>query len=231
MAPGEEQDILIFYHIPKTGGTTVTLLLNPHFSPESICPELFYYEIESKPFEYLMNYKFIRGHFFYNSNLQSIKNAKRICFLRDPVERILSEQRYLEQYHKHAPQIVFRGHFLPRGNPVYTAINQQCLFLSGHNRYDPKISSAMHLESAKYNLENGFFFVGITEKMDESLEVLYTLFGWDVLPTVPRNNTTIETGTRNPILIESIKRRNWADIELYEFAKKLFEKKRNQVML
>lgn len=215
---------LIFYHIPKTGGTTVTSLLNQQFPRSSICPDNFYYELNNRTLSELMNYRFIRGHFFFHSQLLAIPEAKRIVFLRDPVERVLSEQRFFERHYSNRPDDLYKEHFLPPGPPIQTAKNQQCLFLSSLDPTDPTISDAHHLESAKHNLEHAFFFIGLMEKMNESITKLYNLMGWQLPKNIPKHQITQENPRlRDTPLLQAIAERNWADIELYEFAKALFE--------
>lgn len=227
---GHEQDILIFYHIPKTGGMSVSSVIDAQFSPATICKYGYYYEIEDKQIEELSKSRFIRGHFFFQSPLSDIKYGKAITFLRDPIERVLSEQRYLEQYYINNPEIVYQNHYLLPGNPTETVSNQYCRFLSGYDRCDMTITDAIHLAKAKYNLENIFFFVGLTEKMEASIWVLHTLMGWEMPKNIPRHNTTRkDRQLEDPALIESIRQRNWADIELYEFAKVLFESRYTQL--
>ena len=93
-------DILIFHHIPKNAGTTATQLLDKHFEQEDILKLAFYYELDETIISEISNYKFVRGHFFYHQ-LQQIK-AKKIVFLREPVQRTLSEHRF---YKKNYPGI------------------------------------------------------------------------------------------------------------------------------
>lgn len=227
-AYGGDLEKLIFYHIPKTGGTTVTSLLNQQFPPHTICPDNFYYEIEQRSFTELMNFRFIRGHFFFHSNLLKIPHTKKIVFLRNPVERVLSEQRFFEAYYLQHPDLLYKEHFLPPGQPIKTVKNQQCRFLSSLNPLDPMISDAMHLKSAKHNLEHAFFFIGLTEKMDESITRLYSLMGWNPPTTIPKYQATAENPElRDPSLLEAIQQQNWADIELYEFAKNLFMRQKH----
>lgn len=217
-------DILIFYHIPKTGGTTVTALLNQQFNPQEICWDNFYYEVEKRTLDNLSQFKFFRGHFFFNSNLQYLANAKRIIFLRNPVDRVLSEQRFCNMHYEGRESDLYHEHFLPVGKPIETISNHQCLFLSSFDRNDPSVTPEMHLASAKQNLLNEFFFVGLTEHLDKSLQILYSLMGWQVPNIIPKfNATTIELENINEQVLEEIKQRNLLDIELYEFAKDLFE--------
>ena len=92
--------------------------------------------------------------------------------------------------------------------------------------YDPNISDEEHLKSAKYNLEHNFFFVGIMEDLDNGIPILCSLLGFAIPSTVPKVNTTIKSKENYPEeLIQEIKERNLADIELYRFAKKLYERK------
>jgi len=227
---GNAHETFIFYHIPKTGGMTVSSVLDAQFPPAAICKYEYYYQIEDKSPEELSQSRFIRGHFFFQSPLSEIKKAKIITFLRDPIERVLSEKRYLEQYYKHAPEVVYQNHHLPPGDPIDTVANQYCRFLSGYDRRDQTVTDAMHLASAKYNLQNRFFFVGLTEKMEESIRVLHVLMRWRMPRSIPRHNTTRKDGQPpDPTLIESIRQKNWADIELYEFAKTLFEHRQAQI--
>ena len=60
---------VIFYHIPKTAGSSTRFLLEMQFDYEKIAPEVTYYEIENKRISDLEKYDFFGGHFFFHSNL------------------------------------------------------------------------------------------------------------------------------------------------------------------
>lgn len=221
--PQSGEEVLIFYHIPKTAGLSVAALLDQQFKPEEICPDIHYHILEPKSVHWLKRFKFFRGHFFINSNLKQLRQ-KKITFLRDPVERVLSEQRYFETYYKqswfHIP------HFLPEGQPIRTMSNHQCLFLSSLNRNDPDITPEMHFASAKENIMHDFFFVGTTERLDESIHALYLLMGWEPPEIIPwKNKTDRESQTISPQVLEEIRQRNLLDIQLYEIAKEVFNAK------
>ncbi len=225
------EEVLIFYHIPKTAGTTINFLLNQQFEKNLICPDNFYYELESRPIDYLRQFKFFRGHFFFNSNLQLLENAKKIVFLRDPIQRVLSEQKFFQiRYGPTKQYRLYREHYLPEGQPIETMSNHQCLFLSSLDRSDPSITAEMHFASAKENLLNEFFFVGITERIEESVGVLYKLMGWQIPDTIPRLMAT-HWGLDyvNDQILEEIRQRNLLDIQLYELAKDLFNSRLQQM--
>ena len=103
--------------------------------------------------------------------------------------------------------------------------NHQCRFLSDFDPTDFSISPAKHLESAKYNLQHHFFFVGITEDLDSTLPSLFKALSLSEPQQVPRLNTSEKQYQYPRELIQKLQERNWADIELYAFAKKLFSKK------
>jgi sulfotransferase famil protein len=229
LKPNENQ-FFIFYHIPKTAGQSICSLLKHQFAKEITCPDEYYYQVEERSIEDLRKFKYFRGHFFYNSNLLELKKSKKIVFLREPIHRVLSEQRFYEAHLPLGPNallVLKKTHFLPEGLPINTVSNQQCLFLSSLDRNDPSITSEMHLASAKKNLSKEFFFIGITEYLEESIHALYKLMGWQIPETIPRLNTTdrIKLKDIDTQVIEGIKQRNSHDIELYEFAKDLFESK------
>jgi len=214
---------VIFHHIPKTGGTTVNSILNNHFTKEETFPKHFQFRLKKRPLLKPGQYKLISGHFLFST----FKNlpGKRITFLREPVERVLSTQRFYEDFHKKSP-LMNRQHIFPVGDPIKMLRNHQCKYFSSLNTYDPNISDEEHLESAKHNLEHNFFFVGITEDLDRGVPLLCSLLGFTPPNKVPRYNTTQKREDGYPeTLINEIRERNWADVELYNFVKKLYEEK------
>lgn len=228
MEPLFSSENLIFHHIPKCGGTTVTSLLETNFAPQDICRLVFYYELDTLSPQERTKYKFFRGHFFY-PQLQDL-DAKRITFVRDPVERVLSEHRFWIEFYKGREEDLFHEHFLPPGDPLFTMQNHQCLFLSSFDPRDPTISIKQHLKSAKANLKNKFFFVGITEDLERGLKALYILMNWPSLQTVPHLLRTRPTGeVFSKKMLEGIRKRNWADIQLYKYASRIYASKLKKI--
>ena len=217
---------LVFYHIPKCGGTTVNSLVGQHFHTT----EIFHHKTKKDksvqtegPASFaahnlhclqldridLNRIRYIHGHATY-SRLLDIPEAKNFTFLRDPVERVFSAYRYVNQVRAQEFFDFYKHHS-----------NGQVLQLSGLSRSDPTISLRDHLESAKRNLNEKFFFVGIAEQMQESIQLLYRLLNWEQLSLTPVFNRTIKK-PYDPALYEFVFREEWADRELYEFAKSLF---------
>jgi len=83
------------------------------------------------------------------------------------------------------------------------------------------------LEQAKYNLNKFFIAVGITEKFDESLILFKERLKWKRYPVYLKLRRTPNKPSLNEISKETlqiIEKYNELDIELYEFAKRMFAK-------
>jgi len=124
-----------------------------------------------------------------------------------------------------------RGHKLPeKGDPLETANNVACKMLSGFDDKDPLISVAMHLESAKKKL-NDLYFVGITEKIEESITLFYSLLDWHPPERIHPFNVSDDDEQFTPEILEGIAERNWADIDLYQYALELYEARRQTIIV
>lgn len=218
---------ILFLHIPKSGGITVSSIFLDHFAMERT------YRLEWHKFDpfdlqkRLADIDLLYGHTPYQILDPLSKDFWKATFLRDPVERVLSEQRYVMDRKHIDPdaKAVRCDHLLPLvGDPIDTASNVACKMLSRLNPFDPAIPIERHLESAKEVLANEFDFVGITERMEESIELLSEQLGWSVPEEIPIHNTTPSFGRiYSQEILEGIERRNWADRQLYAFAQELFE--------
>ena len=203
---------LLFLHVPKTGGVTLAYLLEKHFSYEETCGE--------SPL--LIAYGF--HHTLYEMQDRSA-DYKLITFLRDPIERVLSEHRYCMEKWQGRKEVL-EGHFLPPDqDPIYSASNITCKILSGLDPNDPQISVEEHLEAAKFNLATRFFFVGITEKFTDSIERLFAALKWPPNDELPMFNATRDQNFYSEEIIELIAAQNWADIKLYQFALSLYRER------
>jgi hypothetical protein len=84
---------LVFMHLPKTGGTTLHHLLQPHFAPDETCPDRFA-ELYRHTDAELARWRFFSGHFRMDELRRIPPPAFRVTLLRDPRERILSLYRF-----------------------------------------------------------------------------------------------------------------------------------------
>jgi hypothetical protein len=88
------------------------------------------------------------------------------------------------------------------------------------------------LDEAKWNLEHGFSVVGLMERFAESLECFEKAFAWDPVPIREFRNVNSDRPPLSEIpveAIEAIREVNRHDVELYEFAKAIFEEQMNRL--
>jgi len=224
LSSAQEGDRLIFHHIPKNGGITTRTLLELNFDKSDITRPYFMHHLTQKPTEWFLNHRLVRGHipFFY---LQQVP-GKRITFLREPIKRVLSAHQFWKRFHqsRDAPHLPTMHFPMTNEDPLISMKNHQTLYLSSFDPEDKSIPIERHLKSAKENLRTRFFFFGITEKLNESLPILFEHLGFPTPKTIPRLNTS-NPEVYSKKLLEEIKERNRADIELYRFAKELYMKK------
>jgi hypothetical protein len=93
----DNDDQLVFIHLPKTAGTTLRYMIEPHFSESDICPLNNRGELEGVNCKYFDQFPYIRGHLPYEL-MEKMVTGKRswITMLRNPIERYLS-QFYFQQ--------------------------------------------------------------------------------------------------------------------------------------
>jgi len=257
----KKDDIMYFLHIEKAGGTTLMNILDSYFDYESICQEQFWNTlIRNNPD--LTKYRLFRGHFGYGIHRILPKEPIYLTLLRNPVNRIISdynfkrrvsdallEKKYpdsslLEILKDPKRKAVLRNNLETKSiafDPDVSNINKNWdkktmedfvgLQLIFSNMTD-KISEEELLENAKQNLSQ-FKFLGILEKFEESLLLLYYTFGWRpitknwALNISPKkfDNANLSNDT-----IDTIKQHNKLDLELYNFGKKLFEERFSQMV-
>lgn len=86
-------DRLVFLHVPKTGGTSLTVLIRDAVGENALCPERFN-DLPLWPAGLLASYRAFAGHFdqFGVSVIPGVK--KVVTILRNPRARIISTYRF-----------------------------------------------------------------------------------------------------------------------------------------
>jgi hypothetical protein len=214
---------LVFLHIPKNAGTTLTRILDKEFTAAEIYPHLSL--IGHYPASFIARHKLFHGHFTLHE-IQYIPGEKRIfTLLRKPRARILS------QYHFHKSMkvegdpdklpIVSKAklplkQFLrdPDVRVHLSVDNMQTRYLfyispEIRKKLDPlpvaeedafsSVPRKVALEVAKENLERLFAF-GLVEEFDKFLELLFTKRGLPPPSSYERQNVTSTLARTNPKL-------------------------------
>jgi hypothetical protein len=191
---------IVFHHIPKTAGSSFNQILRTLYRDDAVCDAALDYELDEVAAGGLHRYGLFVGHFSFDAVRRHFGAAKRLTFLRDPVQRCIS------QYHNWHDASRYSGAWIGRNetNPeVIEALQMSaqmslCEFVRTDNivisdsaqnmmtrylsrRVDWKKERGYYdaslIEEAKHNLVEYFHFFGLTEQFDRSLLILAQTLG------------------------------------------------------
>ncbi len=215
---------LISIHIPKTAGTSFRNTLKTVYGDEHVARldiDLFSQNIRLNEIDYLKpslpNYlKVLHGHFSYenlNLHFDIPKDVPVITWLRDPVDRVLSNYFYLSQRLHDELQEDQKG--LNILKKLKRSLSEYAM--------DPPQQNRMSQFLSGIELER-LFFVGFTNNYNDGMERISNLLGWKNHEAFFHNKTEGRNFNVTNQEIELIRSLNQLDIKLYENALNLLEK-------
>ncbi|MDE5095791.1 MAG: sulfotransferase family 2 domain-containing protein, partial [Trichodesmium sp. St11_bin5] len=154
---------IISVHVPKTAGSAFTRVLFKVYSPEAVFLDYPYEKDYQRQFmkEGDANVRVIHGHFPGSRYKHKFADAKRIIWLREPVNFLISYYCFNK---------VFR-------RTVFYDLLQQKNFSFWEFAQIPENQNIMSVYLRDMKLED-FFFVGIQEFFEEDLQQLKNLLFW-----------------------------------------------------
>lgn len=231
------QDTVLFLHIPKCAGTTLTEeVLKKTYKPREI---IIFYEhgttvlidrLKAMSRGQQKAIKCIAGHFAYGIHeFYTARPVSYITALREPIDRVVSHYYYVMRRKDHylhedvlAKELTLKQYV--ESGASLEMDNGQTRILAGIGWGRPfGECGADVLERAKSHLRS-FAAVGITEDFDRFLGLLGKKLGW-AIPHISDKNVTQD---RLPVknldeeTLETIQKYNRLDMELYGFATELF---------
>jgi hypothetical protein len=242
--------LAIFMHLPKTGGSTMRGIIKSIYGPHgarNYSPMKEYLlgkmsEVELRRRELISEcdgnsgIRIVYGHIFFGVDAYLRRDCRYFTMLREPIGRLISNYHYrLQHGHCASPRISLDDYASgrsPTAEMRFEADNLQTRLISsesgvpigaGFGECTPQM-----LDAAKENLSASMVTFGLTERFDESLELLKEAFGWPGIPSYGRERVTrrYPPAEQTPIpTLEVIRRFNMLDIELYEFGRRLFEER------
>ncbi len=236
----QKENIVIFVHIPKTGGTTLEGILNRQygrrnglrlntsyrFLPEEIA------QIRTK-LQTVQECKFIKGHFALGLQAHQylLNPSSYITMLRNPLERVISDFYFIQRTPAHHHYAAIQKYRMDLQDYVSSELfwgldNYQTRVLCDRSTLEQTgYCTTLTLESAKHNLQSLFPVVGVVERFDESLLLLHRAFQWQP-PFYGKENVTPsrpKLQTLSKQIIARLYEKHVFDLELYAYAHSLLE--------
>lgn len=225
--------VILFLHIPKTGGTTLHNILLRNYSASQqklILGPQDLDDFQNSTLEERDRFSLIRGHFVFGIHKLISRDYTYITFLRDPKERLLSQYRYIITNPRHPRHKVFKDgnisleQFLQDGL-VKNADNAQVRSISGNRDLPFRSIGETHFNQAKENLERDFLLYAPLTEFDSFLVAGKLLFGWKGLYYLPLNvNKTKKPpiSKKEQSLLEEL---TFWDEKILEFSRQKFKER------
>jgi hypothetical protein len=243
---------VLFLHIPKAAGSTLSTIIQRQYQPEAVyksygtvipaavrgkltaleSARYRYARLEALPLTERARIKLFIGHEGFGFHQLFSPPTTYITLLRDPIERVISHYYYARShpgnrlYKTIVSNEMSLAQFVASGLSVEVD-NGQTKYLAGLET--PYLHEGEYgadlLAQAKQNLREHFSVVGLTEEFDASLLLLKRTLGWKI-PLYARVNVTQKRPFAeqiSPATLVHIKKQNYLDLELYQFARQLFE--------
>jgi len=216
-------------HMPKTGGTSLRQILNSAFAQDEIFPnrrEMKKYNgyppvnrVLALSKQDVSGRKLLRGHYPFALSDHLFENARRIVFLRPPIERALSFLFHMQRRH---PQLSIEEIIDKKAKKLK---NRQVQFFADDgppfNVFNKSEVDRDDFELALANL-NQCWFVGLTDCFDESVALLAQRLGVENLKMKERNKGAYKSASVSQTVIDKLHEMNQFDLALYDQARLIF---------
>ena len=240
-----------FVHIQKTGGTTLWHRMARQFAPSAmypdktdgdllaVAPQISLDQLLARWAERSEEIEIVAGHFPLATVELLDADFVTLTVLREPVDRVLSQ---LHRYREREPAAGGRTleEIYEDGTKHLSSPNQMVKMFAltadeivastapkGWVMFTPLELTPEHLARAKEKL-SGVEVFGLLDRFEEFCDELQVRFGWD-LGTPGHANRTLDATEVSDELRARVTNDNALDIELYAFARGLYESRLRKV--
>jgi hypothetical protein len=226
--------IVIFLHIGKTAGTTLSAIARRHFPPQGVFtydsagPGTPAEQLTALSAERRAELALVLGHMQYGIHEALPGPSTYITLLRDPVERIVSHYRHVLRYSEHRLHAEVKRSKMTLGEyagcPISEELdNWQTRCIAGGTALPIGGCTRDLLDRAKHNLDEQFAWLGLAERFEESVVLLRRTLGWRRPYYVPLNTANGRREAVAEAVRAEILRWNALDQELYDHATARFD--------
>ena len=232
------KELILFLHIPRTGGTTFRDIVRRQYKQNEIL-EIKHFDnaigtIKNIPEEKIQLLKIVIGHFPFGIHQYFPQTCKYITLLRHPISRVISTYNYAlsnqnHPHHKEVRKMSITDYIKSEVNIFVD--NGQLRIISGvSHSYENPLFGKCDVElvhKAKLNIDKYFLLVGISEKYNQTLLLLKNILGWELPFYSIANISKNKLNNSNQKYLTEIKNINRLDIEFYEEINRDFANKIN----
>ncbi len=229
--------VVLFLHIPKAAGQTLSQVIVRHFDPAAVFAigrpnHQFIEQFKKMSKSERARIRLVKGHMPFGLHEYLPRPSTYITMLRDPVDRIISYYYFARRTPDHYLHEALQSRrmslreFVLHGLPVELDNGQTRLLAGVGNGVGVGQCSLETLETARRNLTAHFAVIGLSERFDETLLLLKSAFGWRNL-CYTRLNVTRDRLPKDAVddeTLDAIARSNELDLQLYEWARDRFER-------
>lgn len=219
--------MLIFLHISKTGGSTLTPVIDWNYQDQTYKISR-YQDIPAfidLPDEQKLSYRALQGQVFYGIHDYIPEPCQYITMLRHPIKRLVSHYYYLNVRRAKLGETLsdepIEAFLEEEPFQAYSQLN----LIAGGRDIDSALKHPLQpnaFEQAKHNIETDFSVVGVIEQYDASLLLMKKELGWSRAfyqrQNVNKGRQQFEDFPKaTQALIEQVCE---PELELYEYAQK-----------